>query len=297
MAQAATFSWRRTFAWTVTLSLHAGVLLLLLRPAEHENPKPVLVPHDGLVPVTYADAPAASVPLQRPNSPEYPAPLPPALPAAQQSASRSAPDRSEALEGIAAESTSPAVANKDSLASSAPVARPNHYIKDDARALLPYEDMYAAAPPKPTAGYYTPGNGTEDDVFYRPLALEPNASAFAHAWKPGSSLLTDWLERAVNATTGTVSIPLNSKFKLVCKASVLGAAGACGIVRNGGTGVIVQRPPPAPWERSHRVQCRELREKLENANDPAVVASVLDSLAHLCVDPQNGEARREAGLP
>lgn len=293
MTQAATFSWRRTLAWTVTLSLHAGVLLLLLTPAVHESAKPASAPREELIPVSYVDAPASSVPFQRPNSTESGVPLLPARPSAQQPASRSLPVQ----ESVAVESTSPAVPIENSLASNAPVARPNHYIKDDARALLPYEDMYAAAPPKPTAGYYTPGNGTEDDVFYRPLALEPNASAFAHAWKPGSSLLTDWLERAVNATTGTVSIPLNSKFKLVCKASVLGVAGGCLIVRNSGTGVIVQRPPPPPWERSHRVQCRELSEKLESAEDPVVIASVLDSLAHLCVDPQNGEARREAGLP
>jgi hypothetical protein len=63
---------------------------------------------------------------------------------------------------------------------------------------------------------------------------------------------------------------------------VAGLVGSCAIVRNGGTGVIVQRPPPAPWERSNRVQCRELRQALEDAEEAEQVAYFLDRLSSLC---------------
>jgi len=259
-------------------------------PAEYEAAQRTTSDTDEVIPVSYIDSLATPLAPTRATSREAIA----AIPGGPEMVRKPEPSDSPTMQGalpIDPLLTTAAVAVAD-----APVARPNLYIDDDTRAVLPYEDLYAAATPKRTGGYYTPGDGTEDDVFYRPLALEPNASAFAHAWKPGSSLLTDWLERAVNATTGTVSIPLNAKFSLVCKVSVVGAGGSCAIVRNAGTGVIVQRPPPPPWERSNRVQCRELRETLENADNPAAVASALDSLTRLCVRPENDEARRGAGL-
>ena len=87
------------------------------------------------------------------------------------------------------------------------------------------------------------------------------------------------------------------------------------IVRNGGTGGIVQRPPTAPWERSNRVQCRELRQALAEADEAVELAHLLDRLSALCrgegadegevsggaasveASARNDEARREAGLP
>jgi hypothetical protein len=183
------------------------------------------------------------------------------------------------------------------------------YLDDEARALLPQENLFSATPPPREGDYYTPGNGTEDDVFYRPRALDPNPSRFAHAWQPRGSLIDDWLGQLVEKTTGQVSVPLNAKFALVCKASIAGLAGGCMIVRNGGTGVIVERPPPAPWDRSNRVQCRELRQALEDAEEAVQVAYFLDRLSALCSPgadsagsspddaAANDEARREAGLP
>ena len=289
MAQVAKFSWRRSLAWAVTLSLHTGVLLLLLMPAAYEAAQRTTSDTDELIPVSYIDSLATPLAPTRATSREAIA----AIPGGPEMLRKPEPSDSPTMQG--ALPIDSLLATAAEAVADAPVARPNLYIDDDTRAVLPYEDLYAAAPPKRTGGYYTPGDGTEDDVFYRPLALEPNASAFAHAWKPGGSLLTDWLERAVSAAMGTVSIPLNPKFNLVCK-SLLGVVGTCAIVRVVGTGVIVQRPPPPPWERSNRVQCRELREALENADNPAAVASALDSLTRLCVRPENDEARRGAGL-
>lgn len=177
-----------------------------------------------------------------------------------------------------------------------PVPRGSAFLDDDARALLPQEPLYAAAPPPRDGAYYTPGDGREDDVLYRPRALDPDPSRFAHAWQPRGNLIDGWLGALVEKATGTVSIPLNSKFNLVC-VTVAGVSGSCAIVRNAGTGVIVQRPPPAPWERSHRVQCRELRQTVEVAEDAAALAYYLDRLSALCSDTAgNDEARREAGL-
>ena len=212
-------------------------------------------------------------------------------------------------------SPSPTRASTPSSDTMVPVPRAISYLDDRARALLPQENLYAAKPPPREGDFYTPGDGGEDDVFYRPRALDPNPSRFAHAWRPRGNLVDDWLGQLVEKTTGQVSVPLNAKFSLVCKASIAGLGGGCVIVRNGGTGVVVQRPPPAPWDRSNRVQCRELRQAMEQAEEAVQLAYYLDRLSALCsngeardrrvpvVDPSfdggigNDEARREAGLP
>jgi hypothetical protein len=144
--------------------------------------------------------------------------------------------------------------------------------------------------------------------------LDPNPSRFAYAWRPRGNLIDDWLGQLVEKTTGKVTVPLNAKFSLVCGGSLAGLGGGCAIVRNGGTGVIVERPPPPPWERSNRVQCRELRAALEAAEEAAQVAYFIERLSALCSGPsddapagdddaqqgddraENDEARREAGL-
>lgn len=290
MALEREFSWRRCFAWSVALALHAALLLGLTRPPLH-------VPAPGIDAVE-RDARAAWVPVDR-----VPARIPETVPAMPDAPRPRV--RGEPLRAGTRVSPMPAVPMAASAAVDPPppVARTLHHLDEEARALLPNEALFAAGPPPREGGYYTPGTGSEDDVFYRPRALDPNPSRFAHAWRPRGNALDDWLGRLVEATTGQVSVPLNAKFSLVCKASVAGMAGGCNIVRNGGTGVIVQRPPPAPWERSNRVQCRELRAALEAAEAAAQVAYVLDRLSALCspaADEEgaaNDEARRGAGLP
>jgi hypothetical protein len=308
MASDRQFSWRRSLAWGLSLALHLGLLVAMTLPSEpvvleavaDVGPVPVWVPVDLLDPAAERSVPALA---DQPRTAAAPADASPNV-----AAPRDAPplvDRAPLIEPV--EAASPETTAAAALAA-APVARTILYLDDEARALLPKENLYSATPPPREGDYYTPGNGTEDDVFYRPRALDPNPSRFAYAWQPRGSLIDDWLGQLVEKASGKVSIPLNAKFSLVC-GTVAGIAGGCVIVRNGGTGVIVERPPPAPWDRSNRVQCSELRQALEGAEEAVQVAYFLDRLSALCssgADPAgsspddaagNDEARREAGLP
>jgi hypothetical protein len=308
MASDRQFSWRRSLAWGLSLALHLGLLVAMTLPSEpvvleavaDVGPVPAWVPVDLLDPAAERSVPALA---DQPRTAAAPSDASPNV-----AAPRDAPplvDRAPLIEPV--EAASPETTAAAALAA-APVARTILYLDDEARALLPKENLYSATPPPREGDYYTPGNGTEDDVFYRPRALDPNPSRFAHAWRPRGSLIDEWLGRLVEKATGKVSIPLNPKFSLVC-GTVAGVAGGCMIVRNGGTGVIVERPPPAPWDRSNRVQCRELRQALEDSEEAVQVAYFLDRLSALCspgADPAgsspddaaaNDEARREAGLP
>lgn len=163
---------------------------------------------------------------------------------------------------------------------------------DDAgRPRLPDEPLYAAVPAAPDH-YRMPGDGSEDDVFYRPSALAPQEDRIALRWAPPASVGAEWYGRLVRATSVKTTIPLGPKFSLVCGASLAGLGGACMIQRNGGTGVIVQRSAdPPPWEKARSVQCRGLREDLEKAEDPAQIAWLLDRLLALCsAEPASDKA-------
>ena len=299
MASERGFSWRRCAAWAVTLTLHVAVLVAMTRPlALHDPPRLVTDERDAaVIPVDLA-APAMG------STPPLPSGDVAGLRAAsiegRRPSSRPAVEPPSPRRDRRSPRVDNASADDDVVAPppAAPVARPVAYLDDEARARLPHEDLYSAGPPARPGGFYTPGDGSEDDVFYRPRALVPEPSRFASAWRPSGSLIDEWLGRLVEKATGTVSVPLNAKFSLVC-GTVAGVAGSCTIVRNGGTGVIVERPPPAPWERSNRVQCRELRAALAQADEAAQVAYVLDRLSALCrptEGTEDDEARREAGL-
>lgn len=268
------FSWRRCIAWTVALALHVAVLLPLSIP----------LALDGREIVATSDEAPRWIDTERATPVEIPMPEPEPMaspPTASTSPRVEPPRARRRVRPIDADPS--AAADPPALVPSpAPVARTIAYLDNDARALLPQDDLYSATPPPREGDYYTPGDGTEDDVFYRPRALDPDPSKFAHAWRPRGDLLTDWLETLVEKTSGSVSIPLNPKFNLVCGGSIAAAAGGCAIVRNAGSGVIVQRPPPAPWDRANRVQCRELRQALEDAEEAAQVAYFLDRLSALC---------------
>lgn len=301
MEESPRFSWLRSLCMGVVLALHAGVLLLLSQPigVSRETSVDPLAPRpesDATVAVSWFDrerprdvaieSPMRNLPVPTSN----PAPrLPPER--ASEPESRPSIPRSRIA---AASDSEPPVATLSAEAAALLVPPSTPYFDKDARARLPNEPVYAAAPPPRAGDYYTPGDGSEDDVFYRPLALDPDPSRFAYAWQPRGNLMDDWLGRLVEFGTGTLTIPLNPKFNLVCAASPLG--GGCLIVRNGGTGVIVQRPPPAPWERSNRVQCRELRDALDTADEAERVAYLIERLSALCSGAQNDEAQREAGL-
>ena len=293
MAAEQDFSWRRSIAWAVALALHVAALGALTLPIAPLR-EPVVLDEKArawvAVEVVDTRLSAEPVPLE---PAAHPPDLPPPAAAPARRAERrprrmatSTDNEDEARTERSVEASAP-----PGSAPVAPVPRTIAYLDDDARARLPEEARYSATPPPREGDYFTPGDGREDDVFYRPRALDPRPSRFAQAWRPSGTAVDDWLGRLVEKTTGKVSVPLNAKFSLVCVASAAGLGGGCAIVRNGGTGVIVERPPPAPWERSNRVQCRELRAALESADEVAQVAYFIDRLAALCSGPVEGNQR------
>ncbi len=132
--------------------------------------------------------------------------------------------------------------------------------------------------------YRVPGLDTADSVFDRPSAIEYRESMFAHAWDPEGTLFDQWIRKMVEATSGKVEVPLNSKFRLVCQASIAGLGGGCAIVRNSGLGKVENRPSPPPWERTHRVQCREFSQLLEDAESEQKISEALELLSRYCSD-------------
>lgn len=291
-----TFSFRRSIALAVTLGLHAGALLLLTRPLPPEPAGQAVVdpvPGDDWVAVEIG-------PWDEPPPRSAPA-LPVVSTGAGRPAARSRMERRTRVPAALVRSASspPAQALGTADAAGDPgTLRPGQGLRAHdgmARPQLPYEPLYGGGPRAATADFHTPGDGSEDDVFYRPPALEPRTTRFAKAWRGDATLLDEWLGTLIEATSGEVSVPLNPKFNLVCRGSLAGLGGECRILRNAGSGVIVERPPPAPWERSTRAQCAELREGLARATDEDEVLRLLERLSALCTG--NGEARREAGLP
>ncbi len=118
----------------------------------------------------------------------------------------------------------------------------------------------------------------------RPPPIEYRSTRFAKAWQPSETLIDEWLKKAVEKTSGSVRVPLNPRFNLVCGGSILGVIGGCRIVRNAGTGVIVERPPAPPWQRTQRVQCQQFTQQLENANNAEAAAEALSLLQTYCLD-------------
>ena len=264
MARDTDFSWRRSLAWAFTIGLHAAVLLALLAPPRLPEGDPallVILPE----PLQWLDD-EASVAVALPDAPKT-APR----------AATAAGSRDVATRQLAA--SEPARRTEPLSAE-----RSVRLFDDEGRAVLLDQPIFSATPAPREGSFFTPGDGSEDDVFYRPLALEPRTTRFAEAWRPPETLfdeLDGWL---LDKLVKEVRIPLNPKFNLVCVVTVIGV-GSCMIERNGGTGVIVERGPPPPWERAQRVQCVELRRELAASDDAVRVAFLLERLAELCVDP------------
>lgn len=267
MARDTDFSWRRSLAFAFTIGLHAAVLLALFAPPRLPEGDPALLvtlPE----PLQWLDV-EASVAVALPDARET-----------GTAAASTAVSRDVAARQIAA---SEPARRREPLSAE----RARRLFDDDGRALLSGQPLFAATPAPREGRFFTPGDGSEDDVFYRPLALEPRTTRFAEAWRPSEPLLDGLNRWLADKLVKEVHIPLSPKFNLVCVVSVTGVGG-CIIKRMGGTGVIVERGPPPPWERAQRVQCVELRRELAASDDATRVAFLLERLAELCVGPVAG---------
>lgn len=111
-----------------------------------------------------------------------------------------------------------------------------------------------------------PGVAEAGEFLERPPALEYRESRFEQYWRPhDKDLLTELLEAAVEATTGEVRIPVPGSpgSSIVCKASLLAVAGACGVVRHDAG---YQYPDPNVLTPEQDRECAVLWEQIVQAS-------------------------------
>ena len=102
----------------------------------------------------------------------------------------------------------------------------------------------------------------------RPPALAYQSTRFDQYWIPEKDALTRILEKAVEATTGTVEIPIPGTRGgyLVCSVSILALGGGCG-VRNNSDGYVVRGDDPATLSPEEDAQCRAWWDQIVGARD------------------------------
>lgn len=117
--------------------------------------------------------------------------------------------------------------------------------------------------------YEIPGLAGAGDAFKRPLALEYRASAFDEFMHPQPDMLTEILEKAVEATMLTVKIPVPGApgHKVVCSVVVIAAAGGCGMERPEVVVMDVDDPDTLSPEEARA--CEVLWEKLRTTRTQA----------------------------
>lgn len=102
----------------------------------------------------------------------------------------------------------------------------------------------------------------------RQPVLVYEATRFDRYWIPEKDILTSVLEKAVEATTGTVEIPIPGSpgSKLVCTVSILALGGGCGI-RDYNDGYVVRLDDPNTLDPEEDAQCRAWWEQIVAAGD------------------------------
>lgn len=98
-----------------------------------------------------------------------------------------------------------------------------------------------------------------------PLVYEP--SRFEAGMRPDQGMLTELLERAVSASTMSISIPFpgDPSRRIVCKVSVLAVGGGCGIV--GGFTGFVEEDDPDTLSEEEEQQCAAWWEKITSTGE------------------------------
>ncbi len=89
--------------------------------------------------------------------------------------------------------------------------------------------------------FQIPGLNQADALLVHRKPLEYTATRFDKNWRPNQDLLTDVLNRAVEATTKEVKIPIpgDPRHHVVCRISLLALGGSCGVARNGEDGDVL----------------------------------------------------------
>lgn len=120
----------------------------------------------------------------------------------------------------------------------------------------------------------------------RQPALVYEATEFDQYWRPNQDILTAFLERAVEATTQTIEIPIpgDPGAKLVCQVSVLAMGGGCGIVRND-FGYVVGLDDPDTLSPDEAKQCEAWWDQIVAASAQEMWRRTRDLYERSCRKP------------
>lgn len=116
--------------------------------------------------------------------------------------------------------------------------------------------------------FQQPGLMAAGSFLRRQPALVYEPTVFDGYWIPEKDVLTALLERAVEATTGTVEVPIPGSpgSRLVCSVSILAAGGACGI-RNNNDGQAVGLDDPDTLNPEEAGQCEAWWRRIVDATE------------------------------
>jgi hypothetical protein len=134
--------------------------------------------------------------------------------------------------------------------------------------------------------YQVPGALAARDFLQRPPALVYEATRFESAWIEEEDVVTEALQKVVEKTTATITIPIprSPGSKIVCKVSLAAMGGACGIVNNGeGYLVVLNDPDTLNAEEDHR--CQAWWERIVAAKTPEDWRDALDQYEAQCRKP------------
>lgn len=120
-------------------------------------------------------------------------------------------------------------------------------------------------------GYQMPGLEEAGRFMKRQPVLVYEPTKFDQYWIPEKDILTSLLEKAVEASTGTVEIPVPGSpgSKLVCTVSVLAMGGGCGIVNNN-DGYVKVLNDPKTLNPEEEKQCAAWWDRIVGASTQAV---------------------------
>lgn len=224
---------RRRLALLLLLAaLHALLLLVLDRATRIELPAPA----EATTRVMLLDLPRAELPPP-------PNPRRPVTPVRAEPASAAPPPRN---------ARSRRSAPPDPIASAASASSPPpaaaRLFRADGSIELPAAvtaELERATSPERAYSYQIPGLAQAHSFAQRAAPLEYLPTRFDQHWQGDNDALTEWLEKAVEKTTATITIPIprSPGSKIVCKVSLLAAGGACAILRNDAGYLVVLNDP------------------------------------------------------
>lgn len=270
--------------WLLAIIAIGHVLVFLALDYSSRMPPPAaaeqttlvfLLPEEPLpVPPQPEPAPAPVEPVPVPTPAQVPAPAP-ASPAASPPRPRREPQPMVAVE------LPPREAPRDDAPLSLYGTDGTLTLPDDVVARIGEVEDDAR-----TFDFQMPGLAESGRFMNRQPVLVYEATPFDRYWIPEKDILTAVLEKAVEATTGTVEIPIPGSpgSKLVCTVSILAAGGGCGIVNNN-DGYVVRLDDPATLNAEEDAQCRAWWEQIVSADDQDTWRHTRDLYEHSCRKP------------